>query len=155
MSGKGKGLSVSGALVLMLLGAVTAMTIESAISFPMLGETRMASGPCRVEDGVGGSVAGVGFNSGSVLDEGCAAREASRLSPDEQRKEFVWCSLASNIRTFGSVKNCLNYSGNNNAIIAQVERRIGYCRHKSKKLRYRVTFRRNRVYERCMDQYNG
>ena len=148
-----RGLGISGALILLLLGTIAGITIDNAVSLPMWDQAVHASVPCRVEDGMGGSVAGVGFNTGSELDEGCAAREASRLSPDEQRQEFVWCSLASNIRTFGSVRNCLNYNGNNDAIIAQVEQRVSYCRSKSKKLRYRVTLRRNKVYERCMDQY--
>jgi hypothetical protein len=152
---KQKGMSVTGALVLLMMGGLAALTIKEAYSNTPEEGVPYASVACRVKDGLGGSIAGIGIETGSVIDAGCAAREAGRLAPDEARQELMWCSQPEAISTFGSVRNCLDYNGDNEAIIQRVEQLATYCEHKSKKWYRRVTFQRNRSYDRCMTRYRG
>lgn len=158
MKSNQKGLSMASALMLLIAGALLAVSVKDAFgSFleKLNGKEPYASSPCRVKDGVGASAYGIGFNTGSVLDEGCAAREAGRMAPDEARKEFMWCSLPESQRAFGSVAACLEYSGDNRSLVNKVQVRINHCEAKSKKWYKRITLQRNRSYDRCMSKYAG
>ena len=156
---KQRGMGISGAMLLLFLGGLAAITVKEAASEALskleFGDEPYPSNPCRVKDGIGATAYGIGFNSGSVLDEGCAAREAGRMAPDEARAEFMWCSLPESQRAFGTVSACLDYSGDNAQLIRAVQTRIDHCEHKSKKWYKRVTFQRNRSYDRCMSKYAG
>ena len=158
---KQKGMSMTGALVLIALGAMAGVTAKNAVGGMADKLTNRIQahpttmGTCVTEDGGGVTIMGTGFNTGSVTDIGCATRQSSTIAPDEARKEFMWCSTPEAQRAFGTVKNCLAYNGDNDTLIAQVQSMIDYCERRSKKWYKRVTLQRNRSYDRCMNKYRG
>jgi hypothetical protein len=148
------GMGLAMAMLLLVLGAGAGLTIKNAVGEISLGMVTMPSNDC-LDNGGGFGFKGLNFDKAAELDEGCAAREAQRMAPDEQRKLFMWCSLPASITAFGSVTNCLGYNGDDQRIIAEVRSRMDYCEHKSEKWYRKVTFQRNRSYNRCMGKWRG
>lgn len=150
---------LSGAIWFLILCIPAYFTIQKAVGNVIKDKGRpqqqnITLVPCNGNSELGLSVGGLGFNSPASEDTECQARSASVTAPDSDRREFAWCSLASNIRIFGSVKRCLDYNRSDNAeIIKQVQARYSACKQKARKWRYFL--RKKRTYRNCISEFNG
>jgi len=139
-------MSIHNAIILLLLGYVAFLTLEkSAQVYP-------ASG-CAPLAGPGFNIKWLGWRSSGSSDPDCTYLEAARTDPNADRATLMRCSTPASIKVFGAgtdaIRACVDYSGSESAI-QRVEDQLSICRKRSKKIRYRLTFRVKKKFNRCM-----
>jgi hypothetical protein len=139
-------MKLSYAIILLLLGYVAFLTLERSVAvYPSVG--------CAPLSGAGFNIKWLGFRGGSSSDENCNYLEAARTDPNEDRATLMRCSTPASIKVFGAgtdaIRACVDYSGSE-AAIARVDQQLAICRKRSKKIRYRLTFRVKKRFNRCM-----
>ena len=86
-------------------------------------------------------------------DHGCLQAESIRTLTElgePQRALFVACSHPGSRLAFGSVEECMRYSGDYSKLAVDKEEIERYCYRHSRKILRRLTFQRKRYYEKCM-----
>ena len=136
--------------------ALTAVLILSATAFFVAQTLRIV--PIEPGNNCYSSASG-GISLGPIdtkdvrKDDGCAQFESARMLTELGQPEkalFVACSHEGARLAFGTVQECMRYSGDYSKLAVDKEELERYCYRHSRKILRRLTFQRQRYFEKCM-----
>ena len=138
----------SGFVYLFIIGCLVYAYATNIVSAPL------PASHCDNVSGTSVGAYGLNYKAAGTEDITCKYLEHARLDPREARSELMRCSTGASIRAFGggvdAIKRCLDYNGDSDEVIAKLKQQINTCKARSKKLRYRLTLRKNKKFNQCM-----
>ena len=112
-----------------------------------------AANPCH---SVSSGMFSLGFfklNKDSVKDTGCEQIEAARLAVElgmQEEAKFILCNHPGAKSAFSDATNCMQYNGNYQKMVTEVNDRHDYCDRRKRKWYRKITFTSKRIYKKCM-----